>query len=184
MTTYEEGAAPSSASSQAVADAEASRSEYERAYLAEEFAAADLDGSGSLTVDEIIAFIQRSIRKPDGRQISSEQAAEGASEALRRFDLSGTGRLEFAEFAAWASPSTVSATAGEAAASDAPPTPVIETRLSGFCVHAMVRSIATSSSRGSGTPRPSPSGRCSRRLRRSVCSAWCRSPSSTASSST
>jgi len=76
-----------------------------------------------------------------GEQITVEEAAEQAAEALGAYDFNGDGKLQFEEFVAW-----VTGEGGEPkrdkqqpkATAAEPEERVIETRLSGFLTHLVV----------------------------------------------
>ena len=132
--------------------------------LRKEFDDADIDGNGALSADEIVQIL----RAPDaeGKQLPSDVAARQAADVLRRYDYSVDGKLQFEEYVAWRSPpgetddptastEAASSAAGSAAAPPGSDEKVIETRLSGFLVHAAVLGwIAGFERQDHGPPRP------------------------------
>jgi len=90
-----------------------------------------------------VAILQRA--DDNGKQLSSDEAARRTAAILRQYDFSGDGKLQFEEFAAWCvsgdglDPPLAKAAQPEAAGDEDGATDrVVETRLSGFLVHAMV----------------------------------------------
>jgi len=122
--------------------------------LREAFEAADKDKTGKVTPEEVVNLLKSMSKEQYTRPMSNEQAATMASEAFQNTGLSSLG---LDEFAAWfiaagldddpdrastevvAPPAPLAPPPVDAAASADVDT-VLETRLSGFTVHALVLS--------------------------------------------
>ncbi|EOD22133.1 tentative Ca2+ interacting HCO3-transporter [Emiliania huxleyi CCMP1516] len=118
------------------------------------FADADRDGSGEVTADELVALLRRMSEQQFSRPMSLEQAATMAADAFRGFDGNDTCRLGLEEasleFADWFKATGLDSNPAAAVVSPSPLAPppesapapeqerVLETRLSGFTIHAMV----------------------------------------------
>ena len=122
------------------------------ASIREAFAQADQDGSGKISPDEMVKLLKSMSAEMYSRPMSNEQAATMASEAFDKFN--GLSSLGLEEFASWftaagldddpstftfeVSPGPLAPPPVDAAAPAKPVDTVLETRLSGFTIHALV----------------------------------------------
>ncbi len=118
--------------------------ERELADLRMMFDSLDEGKTGSISSDKLVSLL-RSRSLGEGELLTTAEAARQAAGVLQRFDSSGDGKLQFDEFVSLC----VASAEGEQITPDAKPakddddgdageSTVVETRLSGFLVHAMV----------------------------------------------
>ena len=114
--------------------------------VADAFDKADKDGSNEIEPPELVALLRQPPQGTKRPELSVEEAAALTASAYQSFDKNNDGALQYGEFAAWfrdrrdakgdaQSEGGRAKTGGFAAAVE---TTVLETRLSGFAVHALV----------------------------------------------